>query len=115
MDTVEKTVRLYLTESGASPFEEWFDDLSDARAQVRILAGITRLRLGNLGDSKALGGGVFELRIDYGPGYRVYFGREGNEIVILLAGGTKSTQPRDIKRAKEYWYDYETSKEAKDF
>jgi putative addiction module killer protein len=115
MDLAEKTVRLYLTESGVSPFEEWFDDLCDTRAQQRILARIARLRLGSLGDCKVIGDGVFELRIDYGPGYRLYFGQEGNRIVILLIGGTKSTQQRDINQAKKYWYDYEESKEAKDF
>jgi putative addiction module killer protein len=115
MGVSAKTIKLYLMESGLSPFEEWFDDLSDAHAQERILARIARLRSGNPGDWKALGDGVFELRIDYGPGYRLYFGQEGVEIVILLAGGTKGTQPRDIKRAKDYWHDYQAYKEAKDF
>jgi putative addiction module killer protein len=115
MDALERTVRLFLTVSGASPFEEWFDDLADVRAQQRILARIARLRLGNPGDWKALGGGVCELRIDYGPGYRLYFGELGKQIVILLAGGTKATQARDIKRAKDYWHDYAKTREAKDF
>ncbi len=73
------------------------------------------MRLGNPGDWKALGDGVFELRIDHGPGYRVYFGQQGFEIVVLLAGGTKSTQQRDIKRAKEYWHEYQENKETKEF
>ncbi len=115
MDTVEKTVRLYMTDSGYTPFEEWFDELCDARAQEHILARIARLRLGNPGDWKALGGSLFELRIDYGPGYRLYFGQEGPVIVILLVGGTKATQQRDIKRANEYWHDYQESNQAKDF
>jgi putative addiction module killer protein len=115
MDAVEKKLRLYLTESGESPFEKWFDRLRDLRAQQRILARLTRIRLGNPGDWKMVGDGVFELRIDHGPGYRLYFGQEGTNIVILLIGGVKGSQQRDIKRAKEYWYDYKESKETKDF
>jgi putative addiction module killer protein len=84
------------------------------RIHQRVLARLARLRSGSLGDWKALGGGVFELRIDYGPGYRLYFGRDGSKIVILLAGGTKETQSRDIKRAKENGYDYKEFKTAKD-
>jgi putative addiction module killer protein len=114
MDAVEKLVRLYINDAGESPFEEWFDRLSDPRAQQRILARIARLRTGNPGDWKAVGEGVHELRIDHGPGYRIYFGQEGPTLVILLAGGAKSTQQRDIERAKRYWYDYEESKKAKD-
>ena len=76
MDAVERIVRLYLTESGESPFQEWFDDLGDIRAQDHILARIARLRLGNPGDWKTVGGGVYEMRIGYGPGYRLYFGQE---------------------------------------
>ncbi len=115
MDAVEKSVLLYLTQAGESPFEEWFDHVSDLKAKQRILARIARLRSGNLGDWKPVGTGVHELRIDYGPGYRIYFGQEGRRLVILLAGGAKGTQQGDIKRAKEYWYDYEESKKAKDF
>src|SRR4051794_21313270 len=98
MDGTEKTVRLYVAPSGESPFETWFDELADQRAQGRILARIARLRLGNPGDWKSLRNGVFEMRLDYGAGYRLYFGQAGAEIVILLVGGTKSTQERDIKR-----------------
>lgn len=74
---------------------------------------INRLRLGNFGDHKVVGDGVFELRIDYGPGYRVYFARDGAEIVILLIGGDKRTQDRDIETAKEYWADYK-ARESED-
>lgn len=82
-------------------FAKWLDQLSDLRGRARILARIERLRDGNFGDWKSLGDGVGELRVDSGPGYRVYFTRVGSEIVVLLAGGDKSSQARDIRKAKE--------------
>ncbi len=81
-------------------FSTWLDGLSDLRGRARILARIERLRGGNFGDWKSLGNGVGELRIDTGPGYRVYFTKVGSEIVILLAGGDKKAQARDIPKAK---------------
>ncbi len=81
-------------------FIQWLDELRDIRARARIQARIERLAAGNPGDVKPVGDGVSELRIDYGPGYRVYFTRRGNEVVILLAGGDKSTQDTDIKIAQ---------------
>ncbi|WP_449393448.1 type II toxin-antitoxin system RelE/ParE family toxin [Eoetvoesiella caeni] len=83
-----------------SAFDEWFAELRDIRARVRIQTRIDRLELGNPGDSKAIGGGLVELRIDYGPGYRVYYVQRGAVLVILLCGGNKSTQKSDITRAK---------------
>lgn len=80
-------------------FAEWLDDLRDLRARARVQARIERLAMGNPGDVRPVGEGVSELRIDYGPGYRVYFTRRGPELVILLAGGDKSTQPEDIRTA----------------
>mgnify|MGYP002402815333 CR=1 FL=1 len=80
-------------------FAKWFDRLSDVQARVRILARIRRLLDGNPGDVKPVGEGVSEMRIDYGPGYRVYFIQRGSELIILLAGGAKSSQPRDIQAA----------------
>ncbi|MFO7725344.1 MAG: type II toxin-antitoxin system RelE/ParE family toxin [Oceanipulchritudo sp.] len=80
-------------------FGKWLDGLKDIRARARILVRIQRLEAGNPGDVKSVGSGVSEMRIDYGPGYRVYFCQQGREIVILLAGGTKRTQSTDIKRA----------------
>ncbi len=81
-------------------FRTWLADLRDRRAVARIAARIDRLKLGNPGDVKSVGDGVSELRIDYGPGYRLYYKRVGQEIVLLLCGGDKSTQDRDIERAK---------------
>ena len=80
-------------------FKAWFDELRDVRARVRIQARIDRLSLGNPGDVRPVGSGVSELRIDYGPGYRVYFVQRGEDLIVLLAGGTKDTQARDIGQA----------------
>jgi len=77
---------------------------------MRIAARIDRIELGNFGDSKALGQGVCELRVDYGPGYRVYFGRDGRQIVVLLVGGDKRTQSKDIATAQQFWADYKARK-----
>ena len=86
-------------------FENWFATLRDRAARARITARIRRLSLGNPGDVKPMGAGVSEMRIDYGPGYRVYFVARGETIVILLCGGDKRTQDRDIKRALELAHD----------
>lgn len=80
-------------------FAKWIDGLRDIRARARVLARIQRLACGNFGDAKPVGEGVSELRIDYGPGYRVYYKRQGKQLVVLLAGGDKRTQKRDIEKA----------------
>jgi putative addiction module killer protein len=82
-------------------YRKWFDSVRDRNAKVRIDLRIRRLSLGNTGDVKPVGGGISELRIDYGPGYRVYYIKRKNQIIILLAGGDKSTQSKDIKKAQE--------------
>lgn len=82
-------------------YDKWQKDLKDRRALERIAQRLVRLEFGNLGDTKSVGGGVFELRIDHGPGYRIYYMRQGAVIILLLMGGDKSTQSRDIKRALE--------------
>ena len=82
-------------------FQDWLDALKDTRAQVRIAARIRLAEAGNLGDWKTVGGEVFEMRVDTGPGYRLYFTRRGSVLIIMLAGGIKSTQSRDIKRAQK--------------
>jgi putative addiction module killer protein len=101
----------YLDALGKSPFAGWFDDL-DAQAAVKITVALTRISQGNLSNVKSVGGGVAEYRIDFGPGYRIYFGREGDEIVILLAGGTKRRQQDDIRNATERWQDYKRRKKG---
>lgn len=85
----------------SSTYQKWFKRLLDPQAQARIDARIRRLSLGNAGDSKAVGSRIRELRIDYGPGYRVYFMQSGLRLIVLLCGGDKTTQPSDIKRAEE--------------
>jgi putative addiction module killer protein len=82
-------------------FQDWLDDLKDVRAQVRIAARIRLAEAGNLGDWKSVGGEVSEMRVDVGPSYRLYFTRRGSIVIIMLAGGDKSTQMRDIKRAQK--------------
>ena len=84
----------------------WLAALKDARARARIRARLNRVRLGNFGDCKNVGDGVSELRVDYGPGYRVYFGKEDHRIVVLLCGGDKRRQGSDIERAKVYWKEH---------
>ena len=85
----------------STPFSDWLSSWKDARAVGIVRARLNRIRLGNFGDCKSVGGGVEELRVDFGPGYRVYYGREGSLVVILLGGGTKRTQARDILRAQK--------------
>ena len=96
----------YQTEKEKIPFDEWIEGLRDRRAKSRIQIRLDRLVLGLFGDWKSVGDGVYELRIPEGQGYRVYYGKEGDTIVILLCGGSKSSQTSDIKQAKAYWEDY---------
>ncbi|MBU0579895.1 MAG: type II toxin-antitoxin system RelE/ParE family toxin [Candidatus Margulisbacteria bacterium] len=106
MHNSEMNIELYVGSDGKSPFEEWMNGLKDLKIISKVRARLNRIRLGSFGDCKSLHEGVFELRIDFGPGYRVYYGRHGKEIVILLCGGTKKKQSKDIKIAKEFWKDY---------
>ena len=99
-------VRHYVTLSGKDVFDDWLTRLGDARAQARIAVRINRLAAGNFGDCKRLREGVFELRIDWGPGYRVYYAVLGRACILLLCGGDKRSQSADIERAIEYWNDY---------
>jgi putative addiction module killer protein len=98
-----KEIVAFRAKDGQVPFEEWLDDLNDKKAVARVLARLARVRQGNLGDWKSVGEGVSELRVDYGPGYRVYFGQKGQTLVVLLCGGDKRAQDRDIRLAKQYW------------
>ncbi|WP_315835962.1 type II toxin-antitoxin system RelE/ParE family toxin [Bradyrhizobium prioriisuperbiae] len=93
----------------ATPFADWFAEL-DAVAGAKITRAIARMEQGNFSNVKSVGEGVLEYKIDFGPGYRVYFGRDGDTIVILLTGGTKKRQQRDIEAAHGYWRDYKKSK-----
>jgi putative addiction module killer protein len=102
-----REIQNYLTAEGRSPFEEWLNALRDITARARIRNRLKRVESGNLGNYRSVGEGVCELKIDYGSGYRVYFGQIGSTVVLLLCGGDKSTQAQDILRAKEYWRDYE--------
>ena len=97
----------YLTASGKDVFGQWLEDLNDARAASKIVVRIDRLSAGNFGDCKSLRDGVSELRVDWGPGYRVYYAMAGRTCVLLLCGGDKRKQSADIKRAVEYWNDYQ--------
>lgn len=99
----------YLDVAGESPFASWFDEL-DATAAAKVTTALTRLALGNLSNVKGVGEGVLEYKIDFGPGYRVYFGRDGDRLVILLAGGTKKRQNKDIAQARVRWADYKARK-----
>ena len=101
-----ESIILYRTEGGREPFTDWINGLRDKSGALRIRARIVRMEDGNLGDHKSVGAGVFELRLHFGPGYRVYFGQDGDSLVILLCGGDKATQDRDIDRAKAYWADW---------
>lgn len=104
---MEKELIFYESSTGKIPFEKWFSKVSDLRAQAKIQVRLDRLIKGQYGDCSPLRNGVSELRIDYGPGYRVYFGEMKNELVIvLLLGGTKKTQSKDIELAIQYWEDY---------
>lgn len=109
MDAKPQTLLEYVTESGKNPFQTWLTKLRDGQARARIRVRLNRVRLGNFGDAKSVGDGVWELRIPYGPGYRVYFARIKNSVVLLMCGGNKSTQSQDIRQAKEYWIDYRRS------
>ncbi|MFZ3263715.1 MAG: type II toxin-antitoxin system RelE/ParE family toxin [Terriglobales bacterium] len=99
-------IRRYLTISGRDIFGEWLSELKDARTKAKVATRIDRLSAGNFGDCKALRGGLFELRIDWGPGYRAYYALVGKACVLLLCGGDKRKQASDIKHALKYLKDY---------
>jgi putative addiction module killer protein len=99
-------IKIYADTQGNAPFEDWLHGLKDIQTRAKIRARLARVQAGNLGDCKALRSGVQELRVDYGPGYRVYLSRQGDEIVLLLCGSDKSDQDRAIKQAIEYLEDW---------
>lgn len=106
-------IQEYLDTNGESPYAKWFEAV-DAKAAAKIITAVDKISRGLLGDVKSVGGGVSERRIDFGPGYRVYFGSETDgqttKVVILLCGGTKKRQDVDIAQAKEFWKDYKSRK-----
>ncbi len=98
-------VEIFRTESDVCPYLEWLHSL-DWKTQERILVRVARMKHGQFGDCKAISRGLYELRLFFGPGYRVYFGEHRGRMILLLAGGDKSTQSKDIKKAKDYWKIY---------
>lgn len=100
----------YQTPDGQTPFRDWLTGLKDKRAMAKVLSRLATVRAGSMGDCKSLDGGLYELRIDFGPGYRVYFGQDGQTLVILLCGGDKSSQAKDISKARDLWAAYKGEK-----
>lgn len=107
MPTHPYAIEYYLTDTGKAPFRDWLMGLRDVAGRAKIRVRLDRVSLGNFGDHRTVGDGVRELRIDYGPGYRVYFALDGNRVVLLLLGGDKSSQEKDIARAREYWREWQ--------
>jgi len=101
-----KTIAIYETEDGKLPFKQWLDSLRDKTTIARINARLSRIEFGNFGDLRSVGNGVMELRLVFGSGYRIYYGLDGHKLVVLLTGGDKSTQDKDIKTAHNYSSDY---------
>ena len=106
MENQPKELREYQTAEGKAPFRDWLSSLRDVHTRARIITRLKRLAYGHFGDCLFAGGGVFELRIHFGPGYRVYFGEDKGTVIILLCAGDKHSQSRDIEKAKRYWDDY---------
>ncbi|MGB8259696.1 MAG: type II toxin-antitoxin system RelE/ParE family toxin [Terracidiphilus sp.] len=102
-------IRQYVDRSGRNPFERWFVNLDDI-TQSRVTISLDRLERGNVSAAKSVGGGVNELRLDFGPGYRIYFGWDGMQLVILLGGGSKRSQQADIAAAQAIWREYKQRK-----
>lgn len=100
------TLQIYVTKHGKLPFVDWLESLEDKMVRYRIKERLDRVALGNIGDYKYIAEGVLELRLDFGSGYRIYFGKEKNNLILLLCGGNKQSQKQDIKKAVYYWKDY---------
>ena len=98
-------VREYIDAEGRSPYARWFNRLN-IQAAAKVATVLVRMAHGNLSNTKGVGGGVFECRINFGPGYRVYFGKDGETLIILLGGGTKNRQQNDIEAARDLWREY---------
>lgn len=109
---MQKRSLIYKTEDGTEPYADYVDALKDRQGAAKIRARVTRAELGNLGDHRRVGGGVIELRIDFGPGYRVYVGLHGTELIVLLCAGSKGSQDKDIRKAIRYWEDFRRDYES---
>jgi len=107
---MQYSIQIYETRDGRNPFDEWMEDLADVQGKQKIRTRLNRLALGLLGDCDPVGQGVHELKIDFGPGYRVYFGMISKNIVLILSVNSKKRQQKDIDRAKEYFEDYKKRK-----
>lgn len=107
MQTFPYEIEYFTTATGQKPFKEWLEALRDINGRAKVRVRLDRARLGNLGDHKPVDVGVWEMRIDYGPGYRVYFAKDGERLLLLLIGGDKDTQRKDIKTAVSYWQNYQ--------
>ncbi|HLB42437.1 MAG TPA: type II toxin-antitoxin system RelE/ParE family toxin [Gammaproteobacteria bacterium] len=103
---IKKELNIYVTREGKRPFIDWLESLKDKTARYRIKERLDRVALGNMGDHKSVGNGVMEIRFKFGSGYRISYGEEGGKIILLLCGGDKSSQAKDIKRAHLFWEDY---------
>jgi len=101
-----KEIRTYRTKTGKDPFTNWISNLKDIIGRAQITNRINRAARGNYGDCEPVGDGIFELRIHYGPGYRIYFTEQAGTILLLILGGSKRTQKQDIKKAKEFWNEF---------
>ena len=106
-----REIELYITLEGKIPFSDWLESLKDKRIKAEVNRRLERAMAGNFGDHKSVGEDVCEMRITYGPGYRIYYAEVDNKIVLLLCAGDKATQVADVKKAKEYWQDYQESKQ----
>lgn len=103
-------ITYYRTENGEKPAKEWLNGLRDTVARTKVHIRLDRAKLGNFGDTRSLGDGVNEIKINFGPGYRIYYAIDGKNIILLLLGGDKSTQAKDITRSKEFWKDHKRRK-----
>lgn len=108
--TTPKTLEIYQDAKGKEPVIEWIESIKDITIKARIKNRLRRIELGILGDYKSIGSGMFELRLKFGSGYRIYFGEVNGKIILLLCGGDKSSQNKDIKKAEEYWQDYKNKR-----
>lgn len=102
----KKELNIYVDQDGNAPFVEWLESLKDPTIRYRIKEKLDRVVLGNMGDHKSVGKGVMEMRLQFGAGYRIYYGEDGKNIILLLCGGDKSSQAKDIKKAHSFWRDY---------